>query len=56
MKETWVQSLGHEDPLEKEKETHSGTLAQKVPWTEELVGYNPCGHKSWTPLVDQTTY
>ena len=56
MKETWVQSLGWEDPLEKEKATHSGTLAWKIHWTEELVGYNPWGHTSWTPLVDQTTY
>ena len=55
-KETRVQSLGREDPLEKEKATHSGTLAWKIPWAEELAGYSPWGHKSWTPLVDQTTY
>ena len=36
MLETWVQSLGQEDPLEKEMATHSGTLARKIPWTEEL--------------------
>ena len=35
MRETWVQSLGREDPLEKEMATHSGTLAWKFPWTEE---------------------
>ena len=35
MRETWVRSLGWEDPLEKEKATHSGTLAWKIPWTEE---------------------
>ena len=34
--ETWVQSLGQEDPLEKEMATHSSTLAWKIPWTEEL--------------------
>ena len=34
-KETWVQSLGQEDPLEKEMATHFGTLAWKIPWTEE---------------------
>ena len=56
MKETRVQSLGRKDPLEKEKATHSGTLAWKIPWAEELAGYHPWGHKSWTPLVDQTTY
>ena len=33
--ETQVRSLGWEDPLEKEKATHSGTLAWKIPWTEE---------------------
>ena len=35
MQETWVQSLGWEDPLEKEMATHSSTVAWKIPWTEE---------------------
>ena len=35
VQETWVQSLGWEDPLEKEMTTHSSTLAWKSPWTEE---------------------
>ena len=35
MQETWVQSLGWEDPLEKEMAIHSSTLAWKIPWTEE---------------------
>ena len=35
VQETWVQSLSREDPLEKEMETHSSTLAWKIPWTEE---------------------
>ena len=35
MRETWVQSLGREDPLEKEKVTHSSILAWRIPWTEE---------------------
>ena len=35
MRETQVQSLGQEDPLEKEMATHSSTLAWKIPWTEE---------------------
>ena len=35
MWETWVQSLGQEDPLEKEMATHSSTLAWKIPWMEE---------------------
>ena len=35
MQETWVRSLGQEDPLEKEMATHSSILAWKIPWTEE---------------------
>ena len=35
MQETWVQSLGQEDPLEKKMATHSSTLAWKIPWMEE---------------------
>ena len=35
MRETWVRSLGREDPLEKEMAPHSSTLAWKIPWTEE---------------------
>ena len=35
MQESWVWSLGQEDPLEKEMVTHSGTLAWKIPWTKE---------------------
>ena len=35
MRETWVRSLGQEDPLEKEMATHSSTLAWKIPWMEE---------------------
>ena len=35
MWEIWVQSLGEEDPLEKEMATHSSILAWRIPWTEE---------------------
>ena len=35
MWETWVQSLGQEDPLEKEMVTHAGILAWRISWTEE---------------------
>ena len=35
MRETWVRSLGREDPLEKEMATHSSTLAWRIPWREE---------------------
>ena len=38
MQETWVQSPGQEDPLEKEMATHSSTLAWEIPWTEEPGG------------------
>ena len=33
--ETWVRSLGREDPLEKEMATHSSILAWRIPWAEE---------------------
>ena len=36
MQETWVRSLGQEDPLEKEMATHSSILAWEIPWMEEL--------------------
>ena len=35
IQETWVRSLGQEDPLEKEMATHSNTLAWKIPWTDK---------------------
>ena len=38
MNETQVQSLGQEDPLEKERATHSSMLAWEIPWTEESGG------------------
>ena len=38
MQETWVQSLGPEDPLEKEMATHSSILAWQTPWTEKPGG------------------
>ena len=38
MWETWVQSLGREDPLEKEMATHSSILAWEIPWMEEPGG------------------
>ena len=45
MWETWVGSLGGEDPLEKEMATHSSILAWGIPWTEELGGLQSTGHK-----------
>ena len=45
MWETWVQSLGREDPLEKEMATHSSILAWRILWTEELGGLQSTGRK-----------
>ena len=45
MRETWVQSLGREDLLEKEMVTHSSILAWKIPWSEKPVGYRPWDRK-----------
>ena len=45
MRETWVRSLGQEDPLEKEMATHSSILAWRIPWTEELGGLQSTGRK-----------
>ena len=50
VRETRVQSLGQEDPLEKEMATHSITLAWKIPWTEECsrlqsMGSQRVGHE-----------
>ena len=44
MQETGVQSLGWEDPLEKEMATHSSVLAWEIPWTEELSWVARVGH------------
>ena len=49
MQETWVQSLGGEDPLEEEMTTHSSILAWRIPWTEEpgeiqFIGSQRVGH------------
>ena len=46
MQETWVQSMGHEDLLEKQMATYSSILAWETPWTERsLMGLSPWGHK-----------
>ena len=56
MQETWVRSLGQEDPLEKKMATHSSTLAWKIAWKEESgrlqsMGSRRVGHKWATSLV-----
>ena len=43
MQETWVQSLGLEDPLQKGMATHSSILAWRIPWTEEAGGLQSTG-------------
>ena len=43
MQETWVQSLGGEDPLDKEMATHSSIYAWRIPWTEEPGGLQSMG-------------
>ena len=43
MQETWVQSLGQEDPLDKGMATHSSIRAWRISWTEELGGLQPMG-------------
>ena len=43
MQETWVQSLGGEDPLEEGMATHSSILAWRIPWTEEPGGLQSMG-------------
>ena len=45
MQENWVQSLGREDPLEKEMATHSSILAWEILWTEEPVRLQSVGRK-----------
>ena len=55
-RETWVRSLGWEDPLEKEMAIHSSTIAWKIPWTEEpgrrqSMGSQRVGHDCATSLI-----
>ena len=54
MKETWVQSLGKEEPQEKEMATHSSILAWRIPRTEESGGYSPQGHKELDMIAQLT--
>ena len=48
MQETWVQSVGWEDPMERGMATHSSTLAWKISWTEKPGGLQSMGLQSWT--------
>ena len=60
MQETWVQSLGQEDALEKEMATHSSILAWRIPWTEEpgelhCIGLQRVGH-NWATNIFTFTH
>ena len=50
MQETWIRSLGWEDPLEEGMATHFSILAWRIPWTEEPGGLQSKGLQSWTQL------
>ena len=54
MQETWVRSLGWEDPLEKRMATHSSILAWRIPWQKSLAGYSPWGCKE-SHMTEQVT-
>ena len=56
MQETWVQSLGWEDPLEKVMATHSKVLAWRIPWTGEPGRLQSMGSQSQTQLSIHTTH
>ena len=56
MWETWVRSLGWEDPLEKEMATHSSVLAWRIQWMEEPGGLQSTGSQSRTRLSDFTVF
>ena len=49
-----VPSLGREDPLEDEMAAHASILAWRIPWTEELGGLSPWGHKE-LDMTEQLT-
>ena len=56
MQETWVRSLGQEDPLEEDMATHSRVLAWEIPWKEEPGRFTVHGiEKIQTRLSDSTT-
>jgi len=54
MQDTWVQSLGWEDLLEKGMATHSRILAWRIPRTEEPAGYSSWGHRVGHDCVTNT--
>ena len=57
MQETWIRSLGWEDPLEKGKATHSNILTWRIPWTIQFMGFQRVGQdlETFTLLTFITT-
>ena len=60
VRETWIQSLDREDPLEKEMATHSSILGWKIPWTEKPGGIQSMGSQrlghNWVTNVYSIKY
>ena len=56
IQETWVQSLGKEEPLEKEVATHSSILAWRISWTEESGRLKEWGRKESVTTEQLNTY
>ena len=58
MQESWVPSLGQEDPLEKAMETHSSILAWRIPWTEAAGWLQSMGRQEsdMTELLTHTVH
>ena len=54
MQETWIQSQGGEDPLEKEIATHSSILDWEIPWTEEPGGLQSVGPPKESDTIQGT--
>ena len=54
--ETYVWSLGWEDPLEEEMATHSSTLAWRLPWTEEPGGVRPIWGRKESDMTKRTAH
>ena len=56
IQETWVPSLGREDPLEKEMATHSTFLAGMIPWMGSLASHSPWGCKESDSIESDFTF
>ena len=56
MQETWVLSLGLEDPLKETMATHSSILSREIPWTEESGGASPRGFEESDTTERLSTY